>query len=197
MKLTEKQLLILTIVIPAVLAIILAGVGFFVFRKDISRLNKEIFDVNTKIKDEKDRLNKMVELEEKLKKLRLERDTLQALLTTKEEASYENFIDTLTRFSREAGVKLSGATAEEGRSGPPQTGQSPNFDRMSYALKIQGDFFQVINYIYLLETYQRFIKVDNFSVRPTGTVTADKPAQYNLDLKITSYVYNVREPGKK
>ncbi|MBI5778760.1 MAG: type 4a pilus biogenesis protein PilO [Planctomycetes bacterium] len=194
MKLTEKQLLILTIVIPAVVAIGLAGVGFFVFSKDIAKLNKDIAEVNLRIKDEKDRLTKMVELEEKLKKLRLERDALQALLPTKEEASYENFIDTLTRFSREAGVKLSSATADEGRSGPPTTG-STSFDKMAYSLKIQGNFFQIINFVYLLETYQRFIKVDNFSVRPVGAVTADKPTQYNLDVKITSYVY--KEPGKK
>jgi len=190
MKLTEKQLLILTIVIPAIIAIVFGGIGLFVLNKKIAALNKEITDVSKKIDAENDRLKKMVELEEKLKKLRADQDALQALLPTKEELSYENFIDTLTRFSREAGVKLSSATAETGRGGPPVPGgQTTNFDKISYALKIQGDFFQVINYIYLLETYQRFIKVDNFSVRPVGQVTIDKPTQYALDLKITSYVY--------
>lgn len=188
MKLTEKQLLILTIVIPAVVAIVLAGVGFFIFNKQIAGLNKDITEVTKKINEEKDRLKKMAELADKLTKLRLEQDALQSLLPTKEEISIENFIDTLTRFSREAGVNLNSATADEGKGGPPGVAAT-NFDRISYALKIQGDFFQVINYIYLLETYQRFIKVDNFSVRPVGQVTADKPTQYSMDLKITSYVY--------
>jgi Tfp pilus assembly protein PilO len=188
MKLTEKQLLVLTIVIPAVIAIIFAAVGFLKFSKDISKLNKEIADVKKQMNDENDRLKKMVELGEKLAKLRLEQDALQALMPPKEENSSENFIDTLTRFGREAGVKLAGATPDDSKGGPPGAATT-NFDKMSYSIKIQGDFFQVINYIYLLETYQRFIKVDNFSVRPVGQVTADKPIQYTMDLKITSYVY--------
>ena len=190
MKLSEKQLLLLTIVIPAIVAIALAGVGFFKFSKDISKLSKEIDDVNNQIKEENIRLEKMVELRDKLKKLEAEQDALQSLLPSKEELSYENFLDTLTKFSREAGVKLSSATAETGRGGPPVPGgQTTNFDKISYALKIQGDFFQVSNYIYLLETYQRFIKVDNFTVRPLGVITAGKTTKYTLDLKITSYVY--------
>ncbi len=188
MKLSEKQLLILTIVIPAVIAIIFAGVGFFIFNKKITGLNKEIAEITKKIDEENVRLEKMAKLGEELTKLRLVQDALQSLLPTKEEISYENFIDTLTRFSREAGVKLTSATSDEGKGGPPGVAAT-NFDRISYALKIQGDFFQVINYIYFLETYQRFIKVDNFSVRPVGQVTIDKPTQYAMDLKITSYVY--------
>jgi len=189
MKLTEKQLLILTIVIPAIIAVVLACVGFFKFNKNIATLSKEIVEVSKKINEEKDRLNKMVELGERLKKLESERDALQAILPTKEEVSYENFIDTLTRFSREAGVKLTSAISDEGKGGPPSSGGKVFFDRISYALKIQGDFFQVVNYIYLLETYQRFIKVDNFSIRPVGMIAADKPIEYGIDLKITSYVY--------
>jgi len=67
MKLSEKQLLLLTIVIPAIVAIALAGVGFFKFSKDISKLSKEIDDVNNQIKEENIRLEKMVELRDKLK----------------------------------------------------------------------------------------------------------------------------------
>ena len=189
MKLTEKQLLILTIIIPAVIAICLAAFGFFVFSKDIAKLNKDISDIGKQINEENDRLKKMVELGEKLTKLRLEQDALQSLLPNKEDISGENFIDTLNRFGRQAGVQIASATADEGRGGGPPGAQTTNFDRISYALKIQGDFFQVINYVYLLETYQRFIKVDNFSVRPVGQVTIDKPTQYSMELKITSYVY--------
>jgi|SRR3989339_39262 len=190
MKLSEKQLLLLTIVIPAIVAIALAGVGFFKFSKDISKLSKEIDDVNNQIKEENIRLEKMVELRDKLKKLEAEQDALQSLLPSKEELSYENFLDTLTKFSREAGVKLTSATADAGRSGPPAAGgPASSFDKMSYALKIEGDFFQVINYVYLLEVYQRFIKVDNFTVRPVGIISTDKPTKYTMDLKITSYAY--------
>ncbi|MEW6027502.1 MAG: type 4a pilus biogenesis protein PilO [Planctomycetota bacterium] len=192
MKLTEKQLLILTIVIPAVLAIVLAGVGFFVFSKDIAKVNKDIADVSKKIQDEKNRLSEMGKLEERLKKLESEREALHALLPTKEDASYENFVDTLTRFSREAGVKLSSALADEGAGGPPGQ-QAAQFDKISYSLQIQGDFFQVLNYIYLLETYQRFIQVNKFNLRPSGPVSADKATLYNMDLKVTSYVYKDQE----
>src|SRR3989339_1560925 len=153
MKLSEKQLLLLTIVIPAIIAIALAGVGFFMFNKEKGDLNKKIDEITRKISDENVKVEKMVELRERLKKLEAEQDALQSLLPTKEEISYENFIDTLTRFGREAGVKLNSATSYESRSGPPVAGgQTSKFDKMSYALKIEGDFFQVINYVYLLET---------------------------------------------
>jgi Tfp pilus assembly protein PilO len=189
MKLTEKKLLVLTIIIPAIIAVGLAGVGFFKFNKNISALKKEIIEIGKKIDGEKVRRAKMDELSSRLKKLEAEQSSLEALLPTKEEMSYEKFINTLTRFSREAGVKLTSATPVGDKGGPP-AGQPSFFDSISYALALEGDFFQVINYIYLLETYQRFIKVDNFSVRPIGgQVTSDAPAIYGLNLKITSYLY--------
>ena len=189
MKLSERKLLVLTILIPAIVAIALAGVGFFIFNKEKTELNKKIEDVNDEINEENLKLGKMVELRKELKKLEAEQDALQSLLPNKDDISNENFIDTLTRFSREAGVKLNSATSSASRRGPPSSGGQTNFDKISYALKIEGDFFQVINYIYLLETYQRFIKVDGFTVGPEGMIKVGKPTKYTLDLKITSYVY--------
>ncbi|MFH1230156.1 MAG: type 4a pilus biogenesis protein PilO [Planctomycetota bacterium] len=195
LKLSEKQLLILTIIIPAVIAVILGVVGYFVFSKKLSLLTKNINETSTKITEAKDRSVKMEELEGRLSKLRKEQDELEALMPTKEEISYENFIDTLTKLSREANIYLSSAIPEQNRGIQPSI-QSSLFDKISYRLSITGDFFQVIYYIYLLETYQRFIKVDRFSVKPITESTNNKLIRYSLDLTLTTYVYNKPQTKK-
>jgi len=189
LKLSEKQLLVFTIIIPAVIAVILGAVGYFVFAKKLAVLTKNINETSTKIKEANDRLKKMEELEGKLGKLRKEQDELEALMPTKEEFSFENFIATLTKLGREANIYLSSVTPELSKGTPSPT-QSSLFNKISYKLSITGDFFQVIDYIYLLETYQRFIKVDKFSVKPFTESASDKLVRYSLDLTLTTYVYN-------
>lgn len=195
LKLSEKQLLILTIIIPAIIAVILGVVGYFIFSKQRSLLTKNINETSAKIKEATDRLVEMEELKERLDKLRKEQNELEALMPTKEEISYENFIDTLTKLSREANIYLSSAIPEQNR-GNPSSIQSGPFDKISYRLSITGDFFQVIHYIYLLETYQRFIKVDKFSIKPITESANDKTARYSLDLTLTTYVYNKLQTKK-
>ena len=197
LKLSEKQLLILTIIIPAVIAVILGATGYFVFFKKLSLLTKNINETSAKIEETNDRLKKMEELEGRLNKLKKEQKELEALMPTKEEISYENFIDTLMKLSREANISLSSAIPEQNRGTQPSA-QSSLFDKISYRLSISGDFFQVIYYIYLLETYQRFIKVDRFSVKPVSEWSndKDKPVKYSLDLTLTTYVYNKSETKK-
>jgi Tfp pilus assembly protein PilO len=189
LKLSEKQLLILTIIIPASIAVILGILGYFIFSKKINLLTKNINETTIQIKEANDRLEKMVELEGRLTKLRKEQDELEALMPTKEEISYENFIDTLTKLSREANIYLSSATPEQNK-GTQATIQNSLFDKISYKLSITGDFFQVIYYVYLLETYQRFIKVDKFSVKPIPGSNSEKSVKYSLDLTLTTYIYN-------
>ncbi|MDI6732397.1 MAG: type 4a pilus biogenesis protein PilO [Planctomycetota bacterium] len=186
MKLSEKQLFILTIIIPAIIAVILSAVGYFVFYNQSSRLKKNIVDTANKIKQANDKKIEMAKLEERLTELEGKTKSLEEALPTKEEIAYEKFIDTFTKLGQEAGVQLTSAVPDEGKSGAPQ--QIPtSFDKISYNLKIEGDFEQVISFIYLVETYQRFIKVNKFAVRPA--MGADKTIRYGLDISLTTYVY--------
>jgi hypothetical protein len=193
MKLTEKQKLILTIIIPACFAVILVVVGFFIFYKKTSSFKNQITDTEKKTKDAEDKLVKMGELGEKLIKLRKESAEFETLLPTKEEAAYENFIDTLTKFCLEADVQLMNATYEQTKEkGPPGAPPKTPFENISYKLSVQGDFFHAIYFVYLLESYQRFIKVNKFALKPLTTSGAEKDTQlltYNMDLTLTTYVY--------
>jgi len=198
MRLHEKTLLIMTMIIPAVVSLVLGGVGYFVFYKKASFLSKKMIEVDQQTKAAKDKAEKMVETSGRIEKLIEEKAGLEALLPTKEEISYENFIDTLTGLSREAGVRLPSVKYESPRSAPPGRTQSTLFDKITYKVTIEGEFFNALYFVYLLETYQRFIKVERFTVRPMGAVTAGdaKATKYALDLSLTSYVYNKPQDKK-
>jgi len=186
MKISEKKLFILTIATPLAISLVLAFFGyFFLFRKN-SQLNTDIADSNKKITESESTRKKMADVKKRIIDLKKQGEQVANQLPSKEEVSYENFINTLTGKSIEADVYLSGAAPDQGRS--TQKTQTI-FDRISYKVSIKGGFFNVIEYLYLLETAPRFMKVEKFNVRPTSG-SREKTMQYTCDLVVTAYIYD-------
>ncbi|MBI4711945.1 MAG: hypothetical protein HY762_01360 [Planctomycetes bacterium] len=195
MKLSEKQLLVLTIIAPSVVAVVLAGLGYFVFQKKLAKITADIQSVKTQEDAAKKKLDQMAELETKIRKLKQEKEDKKDLLPTLKEVSYEDFLNYINKISGEAPIALQGATYAGAATpgGPPSAVQSSVFKPLAYTIKAEGSFYDCLRFVYLLETSKRFIKVNRFSLRPMNLQAAEKSGEtirHSLDIKFTAYYFD-------
>jgi Tfp pilus assembly protein PilO len=191
MRLSEKQLLYVTLGVAGVVAIALAVLGIFVFQKNLSQARADLKGIEDKLNTANSQLPKKKALEDEIVKLEEDNKELQKQLPTKGEVAYEVFVDTLTGLSDSVNVILKTASISESGGGRgPAASVATDFEQISYDLKLEGKLFDLIKFISLLEEYPRFIKVSNFSFRPTKMGDALKTGEipHELSVKITTYV---------
>lgn len=198
MKLSEKQLLVLTIIVPSIVAVALAGIGYFVFNKKLAKVTETIRDVKVKEEQANKKLGAMEELERKINKLKAEKEAKKDMLPTLSEVTYEEFLNYISKVAEEAPIGVQGAAYVAGvqKSGPPTAAGAISFQPLSYTIKGEGSFYDCLRFVYLLETSKRFIKVNRFTLRPTNLQVADKKGEtikHSLDLKFTTYYFEEKK----
>jgi len=132
----------------------------------------------------------------KIPGLRLEKTKLQEELAEYETIlpngqELDKIFDTLSEFTKDSGVTILEFRPEQEWQGTPGAAQS-SYKRVSYSLKLEGDFFRVRKFINLLENYKRFVKVDSFDM-------AKRDLDGQLDdtaLRISTFIYDPKaQPG--
>lgn len=202
MRLSEKHLTLLTGGISVVLILALAGAGYFIQAKNLKQAKtalgvlegKEAKEgeavVVGKIQGAKNQIEQMKQLEEEIIELRQEKIDLQKKLPTKEEVSSEKYIDSLSQLGLETNVVIRSANAVQRKGQRGQSGQATTpagLEEISYKLNVEGLFFDLMTFIYRLETYKRFIKVSEFTLSPMGKKTGQ--SFYKMSITITTYIY--------
>lgn len=165
-RFSEKQLLLVTVAVFLVVALPLAVWGYFLHFKSLKPLKQELEQTDKEIAEAKNKQTQMYQLQEQKKQLEEELKVAQEILPTVEEVSYENFVELLSQLKEDAVVELflKAKLVKESRGRGP-AGREP-FDKVSYKLELQGGFYELVKFIYLLENYKRFIRVDSFSFKP-------------------------------
>jgi Tfp pilus assembly protein PilO len=102
-----------------------------------------------------------------------------------------NLVRTLQKFSEDSGVRISGLkkkTIDNKRD-------KNDFDKVGYTLSLEGDAFQFLDFLDLLESHSRFMKVPTFRITAAQRSQLEKegvPA-HKVSIDIETYVY---EPKK-
>ncbi len=192
-RFSEKQLLLVTLAVFLVVVLPLAVWGYFLHFKSWANLNTELSQVGQDIIQAQAKQDQMYQLQEKKKKLKEGLKVAQEVLPTVAEVSYENFLELLGRLKKEAKVELFKAKLlkQKRRVGPGQVPQGA-FDKVSYELELEGRFYELVKFVYLLESYKRFIRIDSFGFKPGGTSGSEPTTggvRHGLKLKLTTYTY--------
>ena len=196
MRLSEKKVLLIIIGLALILAIVFAGMNIFVFRINLAKVRQEIADKDIQIKQAQEQKQQMEQLKNEVDKLKKEMDSFEKTLPAKDKiASYEIFIDTLDNICKEANIALKNARLiKEGQRSvsPNSQSSSTSYEKISYDLLTEGEFFDLIKFISLLEEYPRFIKINSFSLAPQdmNQVMQTGKSKHSMSIRITTYVYN-------
>jgi Tfp pilus assembly protein PilO len=107
-----------------------------------------------------------------------------------------NLVRTLQRFSEESGVRISGLKKKVENANRKDTG---DFTKVAYTLSLEGDAFQYLDFLDLIEGHSRFMRVPGFRISAANRNELEKegvPA-HKVTVDVETYVYEPQKDVKR
>jgi len=182
-RLSEKQLLILTIGITVLLA---GGLGFLIWSdfKAIEEEEQRIAQLQQQIQSADQEIAQIPQREYRVIANREISDKEVAFLP--EESEIETFWEVLERFAEEAGVRISEIAPADARG---LSGAQGSIQSVAQLLSLRGSIDQFLRFINLVENYDRIINVIEYSVA-AGDMGIDGKARHGIRLALTTFTYS-------
>lgn len=105
-----------------------------------------------------------------------------------------NLVRELQRFSEISEVRISGLKKKGADSR-----DKGDFDKVGYTLQLEGDAFQLLDFLNLVENHARFMRVPSFQITATQRNQLEKdgiPA-HKIQMDVETFVYEPRKDGKQ
>jgi len=187
-RLTEKQLLFLTIGITLLLS---GGLGFLIWSdlKTIGEEEQKIADLKTQIGSAKREIDQIPEREFRVIADREIADREVAFLPEAEEI--ETFWEVLERFAVESGVRISEIAPSAVRRGGRGRGRSRGpIASVPQILSLRATSDEFLRFINLIENYERIINVVEYSLTAGEVADDDGKVRHSIRLALTTYTYS-------
>ncbi|MBL8862688.1 MAG: type 4a pilus biogenesis protein PilO [Planctomycetes bacterium] len=106
-----------------------------------------------------------------------------------------NLVRTIQRFSDESGVRIAGLKKKAEQTNRKEKN---DFDKVAYTLSLEGDAFQYLDFLDLVESHSRFMRVPAFRISATQRNQLEKegvPA-HKVTIDVETYVYEPKKDQK-
>jgi Tfp pilus assembly protein PilO len=106
-----------------------------------------------------------------------------------------NLVRTLQRFSDESGVRIAGLKKKaESTSKRDKT----DFEKVAYTLSLEGDAFQYLDFLDLIESHSRFMRVPNFRLTAANRTDLEKEGvpSHKVSIDVETFVYEPQKDQK-
>lgn len=105
-----------------------------------------------------------------------------------------NLVRTLQKFSEESGVRISGLK----KKSIDNRKDKNDFDKVGYTLSLEGDAFQFLDFLDLLESHSRFMKVPTFRIVAAQRNQLEKEGvpSHKVSIDVETYVYEPKKDQK-
>lgn len=106
-----------------------------------------------------------------------------------------NLVRTLQRFSDESGVRIAGLKK---KADPVNKKDKSDFDKVAYTLSLEGDAFQFLDFLDLLESHSRFMRVPSFRMTAAARSELEKEGvpSHKVSIDVETYVYEPKKDQK-
>lgn len=167
----------------AVLVVVLAASGWtYMGWRKCRQAETALEQKKTQVAQLREKIARIPELRQEKTKLQEELAEYETILPN--DRDLNNIFDTLSSFTKDSGVTILEFKPERERQDRP--GESSSYKQVSYDLKLEGDFFQVIKFINLLENHKRFVRIDSLEM---GKRDLDEPLG-ETSIQISTFVYD-------
>ncbi|MGH7162796.1 MAG: type 4a pilus biogenesis protein PilO, partial [Planctomycetota bacterium] len=186
-KLSEKQLLILTVAVTVLLA---GGLGYLVWRdlEEVKQEEQKAADLRTQIRLAQVEIDQIPAREYRVIANREISDREVAFLP--EETEIETFWEVLERFAVESGVQISKITQTNTRSGAVKRGAASSaIESVEQVLKLRGSADEFLRFMNLVENYDRIINVGEFSIS-SGKADEDGKIRHSIQMTLKTFTYS-------
>jgi hypothetical protein len=188
-RLTEKQLLLLTIGITVLIS---GGLGFLIW-SDFRTIEEE--------RARKADLDRQIESADKEIALRPDREykvianreiSDREVAFLPEEEEIETFWEVLERFAQDAGVRISEiGTSQVQRSGRDKKGAAETtISTVPQVLSLRGTVDEFLRFINMIENYERIINVSEYSINAGEAPDEDGKPRHGIRLALTTFTYS-------
>lgn len=147
-----------------------AGIGALIYyeHQDIELTRTEVADLRTKIGTSRKLIEGTGALEREVIVLREMTEYIKDVLPDSENVN--NLVRTLQRFSEDSNVRIRGLKKKE-----IAKEKGAAFDHVAYTLTLEADSFELLDFLDMAESHERFIRVPRFKL------TAAKRKQFEED----------------
>jgi len=183
-KLTEKQLLILTIGITVVLT---GGLGFLVW-SDLETVKEEeqkVADVRAQIDNAQREIDQISSREFRVIANREKAEQEVTFLPS--ETEIENFWDVLERFAEESGVRISAISATG--SSKRRKGKG-TIDSVPQLLTLTATTEEFLRFLNLVENYDRIISVIEYRLGAGKAADEGGKVRHTIQMSLTTFTYS-------
>lgn len=106
-----------------------------------------------------------------------------------------NLVRTLQRFSDDSGVRIAGLKK---KSDAASKREKNDFDKVAYTLSLEGDAFQFLDFMDLLESHSRFMRVPAFKITAANRSDLEKEGvpSHKVSIDVETYVYDPKKDQK-
>ena len=190
----EKQLTLLAWI--SLVSIILVGGGLVYYFQfvQLAAMRQEAADLLDKVKSAKKKSDAIRSLETQKKLLAAKEQELRAHIPDMSRLEYDKFANLLDSKREEAGVFIPAATWMPVRGGRPLPGRGnrqlpKSMNKVQYRVSVEGDFYQILRYLSILEKLERFIGIDNFNIARGAGSDGEGNFTRNMGLTLYSFTY--------
>lgn len=170
------------------------GAGAWFQRQSVEETRARAAALDGEIADARRRVAGLPRVEREVIVLRDLAEEMKRVLP--DENDVNNLVRTLNRFSEDAKVRISGLKKNNNDSSGGR--RTSDFDRVAYSITLEGDVFQVLDFLDMIEGHSRFMNVPTFRFQAAPRVQLEKegvPA-HQVTLDVETYVYEPKKDGR-
>jgi Tfp pilus assembly protein PilO len=159
--------------------------------RSIDADRSEIATLRTNIETSRKQIEGTPSLEREVIVLREINELMKGVLPDTEDVN--NLVRTLQRFSEDSHVKISGLKKK-----PDDTKNKSDFDKVGYTLSLEGDAFQMLDFLNMIESHKRFMRVPTFRIQAAQRQQMEKEGviAHRIQIDVETFVYEPRKDQK-
>jgi Tfp pilus assembly protein PilO len=185
-KLSEKQLLILTVGVAVLLT---GGLGYLIWRdlEQVKACEAKTSSLKDQIQAAQSEIDQTPVRESRVIANREITDRETAILP--EETEIETFWEVIERFADESGVQIYKISNNTARATPGRKGSSSGIESVEQVLSLKATTDEFLRFMNLVENYDRIINVVEFQLSAGRSEGEDK-VRHSIKLALRTFTYS-------
>jgi Tfp pilus assembly protein PilO len=170
------------------------GLGTLIYLQfgKIEQARANVATLKSNIESSRKLIEGTAALEREVIVLRELTEVMQSILPDNDDVN--NLVRTLQKFSEDSGVRISGLKKKNFDNKRDKN----DFDKVGYTISLEGDAFQFLDFLDLVEGHSRFMKVPSFRITGAQRTQLEKEGvpSHKVSIDVETYVYEPKKDQK-
>jgi Tfp pilus assembly protein PilO len=184
----------MTVAVGGALGAALLGGALYFQYDSIAKKRQEIAEVEVRLEQSRSLVETTPKLEEAVIVHRETDEVVAAILPNNQDIL--NFVRTLQTFVESSGVRFT--SIKDKPETTSRDAKKSDFQRVGYTVQFDGDAFELLSFLDLVESHERFMRVPSFKLKGAPRQSLEEMGslpRHSVELEVETYVYAPRSSG--